>query len=182
MGLERKIYQLMKEIDQSIFDQVYDLMAVSFPKNEYRTYHGQLELLSDPKYQLYGKFNDENRIDGFIAGWEFSSFRFVEHLAVNPMIRGGGIGSKLVIDYLRRDLNKTVILEVELPEKEIAQRRIGLYKKLGFYVNDYEYTQPSLREGEDEIPLLIMSYPALLSPVELDHVKHMLYTHVYHVK
>lgn len=181
MVKERKLYQLMKEIDQSSFDQVYDLMSESFPKSEYRTYDGQLDLLSNPLYQLYGRFNEKKQIDGFIASWEFSCFRFVEHLAVNPTLRGGGIGSKLVIDYLRKDLSKTVVLEVEHPHEEMAQRRIGLYKKLGFQVNNYTYAQPALRKGEAELPLLIMSYPALLSPIEFDHVKHLLYTKVYGV-
>lgn len=171
----------MKEIDHSLFDHVYDLMSKSFPKNEYRTYNGQLDLLSNPFYQLNGRIGERRELEGFIASWEFSSFRFVEHLAVNPMLRGTGIGSKLVIDFLRKDLNKTVVLEVEPPHEEIAQRRISLYKKLGFQMNDYPYAQPPLREGESELPLLIMSYPALLSPVEFHHVKHVLYTKVYGV-
>ena len=170
---------MMKEIDQSLFDQVYELMSQSFPTSEYRTYDGQLDLLSNPLYQLYGRFNEKKQMDGFIASWEFSCFRFVEHLAVNPTLRGAGIGSKLVIDYLRKDLNKTVVLEVEPPHDEMAQRRIGLYNKLGFQVNNYTYAQPALREGGAELPLLIMSYPALLSPIEFDHVKHVLYSKVY---
>jgi ribosomal protein S18 acetylase RimI-like enzyme len=171
----------MKEIDQSLFDHVYDLMSESFPKNEYRTYNGQLDLLSNPFYQLNGRFSERRELEGFIASWEFSGFRFVEHLAVNPILRGAGIGSKLVIDFLRKDLNKTVVLEVEPPHEEIAQRRISLYKKLGFQMNHYPYAQPALREGESDLPLLIMSYPALLSPVEFDHVKHVLYSKVYGV-
>ncbi len=35
------------------FDKIYDLMETSFPNDEYRTYHEQKQLLSNPLYQIY---------------------------------------------------------------------------------------------------------------------------------
>ena len=50
-----------------------------------------------------------------------------------------------------------ICLEVELPETEMAARRIGFYERNGFYYNDYFYMQPPIAEGRNAIPLRLMT-------------------------
>jgi len=163
------------------FDQIFAIMEASFPAIERRTYAGQKELLTDPHYRLITETDDKGSIIAFLAVWEFPMFRFVEHIAVDPSVRGGGLGGKLMNAYIRES-SKPVILEVEPPETELAERRIGFYERLGFRLNPFDYLQPPLQTGLPELPLQMMSYPELLKDEEFSLFREMLYTRVYKTK
>lgn len=155
-------------------------MEASFPVNEIRTFSGQRDLLANPNYQLFTEKDTEGRTLAFLAAWEFPELRFIEHLAVNPDIRGGGIGNKLMSRYIHCS-DKPVLLEVEPPAGELEQRRIGFYERLGFHLNPYSYVQPPLRAGQADLPLLIMTYPKAVTLKEFQRFRDILYTGVYRI-
>lgn len=169
----------MSQLEQ--FERVYEIMSASFPVTEYRTKSGQEKLLDRSEYRLLTERDEEERIIAFLAVWEFPALRFIEHLAVDPSVRGGGVGNKLVRKYLEEQSVKPTILEVELPEDELSARRISFYERLGFRLNEYSYVQPPLREGGDPLPLKIMSYPQLLTEQEFLACRAILYSEVYRV-
>ena len=72
-----------------------------------------------------------------------------------------------------------MVLEVELPETEMAQRRIGFYQRLGFILNEFPYWQPSMQEGQPSIPLKIMSWPKALSQEQFTPWQQQIYQDVY---
>lgn len=160
------------------FDEVYAIMKASFPDSERRTYAGQKELLADPHYRLITETDDNNDIIAFMAVWEFPQFRFVEHIAVDPDTRGSGIGGKLMSTYIGESA-KHVILEVEPPDTDLAQRRISFYERLGFHLNSFEYVQPPIQTGQPDLPLKIMSYPQSLTEAEFVLYREILYAKVY---
>ncbi|MUG45870.1 GNAT family N-acetyltransferase [Paenibacillus woosongensis] len=162
------------------FEHIFALMKASFPTSERRSYTGQKELLADPHYRLITKTNSDNQVIAFMAVWEFPSFRFIEHIAVDPNTRGSGIGGKIMASYIEES-SKPILLEVEYPDTDMAQRRIGFYERLGFRLNPFDYVQPPLQEGETYLPLKIMSYPRILTEEEFIHRKEILYTNVYKV-
>jgi ribosomal protein S18 acetylase RimI-like enzyme len=162
------------------FDQVYNIMTASFPVSERRTHDGQRALLDDPHYRLIKETDENNKLIAFLAVWEFPSFRFVEHIAVDPAIRGGGLGGKLMAAYIEES-EIPVLLEVEPPDTELAGRRIGFYERLGFHLNLFDYVQPPLQKGQQDLPLHIMSYPQLLTEDEFAVFKEVLYTKVYKI-
>ena len=170
----------MSTIQTNVFDQVYGIMEESFPLIEYRTYEGQQALLANASYRLLTKTNEQDEIIAFLAGWDFDEFCFVEHIAVKPSIRGGGLGKQLMLDFIEQ-MNKPVVLEVEPPDEEMAQRRIGFYERLGFHLNSYPYVQPPLRVGQPDFPLMMMSYPGLLSEEQFQSCRDTLYAEVYEV-
>ena len=148
----------IRKIDIEEFDAVYEIMEKSFPDDEYREYEEQKELFNKPEYSVYvvdGQCGD-GRIKAFSAVWEFDEFMFIEHLAVSPDSRNGGIGAA-VLNALRNISDKQVCLEVELPDNELARRRIGFYSRNGFRLNNYPYIQPPMSEGKNPVPLLIMT-------------------------
>lgn len=162
------------------FDQIYRIMEDSFPVIEFRSYEGQKKLLSNPYYRLLTQADEQGKVVAFLAGWEFESFRFVEHIAVSPVIRGGGRGKHLMEQFMKES-SLPVILEVEPPEDELKRRRIGFYERLGFQLGDQGYVQPPLREGQPDLPLCIMSYPQRLTETEFHSYKEQLYKEVYGV-
>ena len=171
----------MSKIQSPVFEQVYSIMEESFPPIEYRTFEGQQALLANPSYRLLTKENDLGEVIAFLGGWEFDEFCFVEHIAVKPSIRGGGLGKQLMKDFIAQ-MNKPVVLEVELPNEEMSKRRIGFYERLGFHLNSYPYVQPPLRAGQPDFPLMVMSYPNLLTEEQFQSYRDTLYAEVYQVE
>lgn len=163
------------------FNEIFAIMEASFPVSEIRTFGGQRALLADPHYHLFTEQDAEGRVLAFVAAWEFPELRFVEHIAVNPEVRSGGIGGRLMNAYLERS-DTAVLLEVEPPEGKLAQRRIGFYERLGFHLNPFSYVQPPLREGQEDLPLRIMTYPRPVTEQEFRHFRDILYKEVYQVK
>ena len=73
------------------------------------------------------------------------------------------------------------MMEVELPETEMAARRIGFYERNGFYYNDYFYMQPPIAEGRNAIPLRLMTTGGPLDEEEFSRMQGLLYKNVYGV-
>ncbi len=162
------------------FPQVFALMERSFPTTEYRERHRQEALFGCPAYRLYMQ-REQGNLAGFLAAWEFSSFRFIEHLAVDPALRGNGLGKTMVQEYLAYD-NRPVFLEVELPKTALAQRRIRFYQRVGLRLNTFEYFQQPLRAGDSPMPLLIMSWPDPVTEQSFAPYKRVIYRQVYGVE
>ncbi|MFQ9951418.1 MAG: GNAT family N-acetyltransferase [Clostridium sp.] len=157
------------------------MMEEAFPKEEIRTYEGQLNLLENPYYWLKRKMDEEGNLTAFLAVWEFEEFSFVEHLAVSREFRGNGIGGLMMREYIQQSV-KPVVLEVELPETDIAKRRIAFYERLGFQLNDFAYQQPPMRKGHGWYPLMIMSFPSSLTEEEFEPIKKKIYREVYQTR
>lgn len=170
-------YHKGNPMPSELFEQVYTLMQTAFPPTERRTYDGQLALFANPYYQMRVQ-TEENTVAAIMAVWEFPAFRFVEHIAVSPSLRGQGLGGQWIDDYVTA-ASKPVILEVEPPDTQIAARRIGFYQRHGFHACAFPYQQPSMQTGQPSIPLLIMQSGAPLTKLEFAQVRDTLYSEVY---
>lgn len=165
---------MIEKLNFNQFDTVYAIMEQSFPLEEYRAYEDQKRLLEDRAYSIYVA-RENGKILGFAAVWQLEEWLFLEHLAVDPQSRNQGIGAKL-LDFLAQS---RCCLEVELPETDIARRRIGFYERNGFFLNDYAYLQPSLGEGRSPVPLRIMTPGSTIPPEAFASLKNLLYSRVY---
>lgn len=173
---------MLKKINRSAYDKVYTLLADSFPREERRSREGQERLLDNPRYQIYVPGKDaDGTVSGFAAVWDFETFRYLEHFAVDPALRGGGIGSDMLKDLTERG-KRRICLEVEPPDTAMAKRRIAFYERNGFFLNPYAYMQPSLGEGRPAIPLLIMTSGSMAKEAAFCEMRDLLYRHVYQVK
>ena len=105
----------------------------------------------------------------------------MEHLAVSREFRGDGIGGQMMREYIQQSV-KPVVLEVELPETDIAKRRIAFYQRLGFQLNGFAYRQPPMRKGHGWYPLMIMSFPSSLTEEEFEPIKKKIYREVYQTR
>ena len=162
------------------FDSFYKLMSEAFPSVERRSYEDAKNLLNEELYNIIVDKDDNNNITAFIASWEFRDFKFIEHFALISKMRGNGIGTSMLRDYLKKS-NKPIFLEVELPENDISIRRIEFYKRLGFHLNSFEYFQPPMQKKHDFLPLKVMSYPNSINQEEFINFKNMVYIRVYKI-
>lgn len=169
---------MLKKMNPDDFDKVFAIMQKSFPSDEYRDYQGQKQLLKETVYTVY-VFEEDDIIKAFISVHRLNDFAFIEHFAVNPVYRNLGIGSAMLSE-LKNMLDCQLCLEVELPETDIAVRRIGFYKRNGFYLNNYPYIQPSFSPDKNPVPLLIMTTGDPLDEEGFQRIKKTLYKDVYH--
>lgn len=176
-----KVIIMLQKLDIYNFDKVYSLMEKSFPTDEHRSYTEQKALLNDPLYNIFGVKNDSGDVTAFITVWQFEKFAYVEHFAVDPNCRGNGIGSDILRE-LMSELSCMICLEVELPENDIAKRRIAFYERNGFVTNSYPYIQPPYSEELSSLPLILMTSGRRVSEEEFDEMKGLLYRNVYKVK
>jgi len=170
----------LKKFRHEDFESFFRLLSESFPSIERRSYENQKKLLYEDSYSIIVNNDEKENITAFIANWEFNDFSFIEHFAVDSKMRGNGMGTSILKDYLNK-CNKLIFLEVELPENDISVRRIEFYKRLGFYLNDFEYLQPPLQKQHDFLPLKVMSYPRSVDEMEFINYKNTVYEKVYKI-
>lgn len=163
-----------------IFDKIFKLMEESFPKEEYRDYKEQKKLLCKPEYSIITKMDENNNLLGFISSWKTDEFNFIEHFAISPSMRGKGIGSKMLKDFIKNS-TRPIVLEVELPSSEMNVRRIKFYEKLGFVLNHFKYYQMPLRKNYQPIEMYIMSYPKSLMTEEFESIRNSIYKTIYSI-
>ncbi|MBQ5815914.1 MAG: GNAT family N-acetyltransferase [Oscillospiraceae bacterium] len=177
---ELRIFSTENKISESEFEEFYSLMKLSFPKSERRTKKAFRELCeSESRYKIYALFKD-NALCAFLTVWEFESFVFGDHFAVLPSLRGGGIGSKMLSEF-KENCALPFIIEVELPDNDLARRRIGFYERNSLKLCDFDYILPAMQKGCDSVPMKIMAYPASLTQKEFEPIKKELYKIVYKV-
>lgn len=160
------------------FEEFYCILCESFPEEERRTREAQHSLLNQEEYHIL-EIEQQGRMIGFLAYWDFGEFLYGEHFALQSCCRGRGIGTRVLHKMLGS--GRTVIGEVEPPKTEQARRRIALYQREGFRLWDhYEYYQQPLRAGQQPLPLILISNREKETQESLDHYKNVLYLQVYH--
>ena len=56
---------------------------------------------------------------------------------------------------------------------------VEFYKRNGFHLNTYPYTQPPLSKGQSPVPLLVMTYGKAVTNSGFEAIKDELYSEVY---
>lgn len=153
-----------------VYNDILRIYLDSFPPEERRPFEqiadGQLPL------RLLAVMRG-GYVVGMLTYWDFNTFRYVEHFAIESEMRGKNIGTLAMSLFLEQS-PVPVVLEVERPESgEFAVRRIRFYERLGFHaLADYDYIQPPYAEGLSEVPLLLMSTDPSIDPGLIASVLH----------
>ena len=107
--------------------------------------------------------------------------RTLRHFAIDPTLRNGGYGSR-VMQHLLAQLDRPLVLEVEVPEDELTRRRVAFYERQGFRICDKDYVQPPYRTGGASLPLYLMvAGDASAELPTLEDVRKGIYREVYRV-
>lgn len=139
-------------------DSFKNLYVDSFPEDERRDFDKLINLLKDESNVFSVKSVFIGReFAGFLSYWEWKDVRYIEHFAIEPSMRGGGVGKKVLMDFLQ-SASSPVILEVEPPYDDISKRRIDFYKRCGFCLHeDVFYEQPPYDASKNSLKLLLMT-------------------------
>ena len=75
------------------FGEAFALYEISFPVYERRTRAAQAARLNHPEYH-FDLLMEGERFLGILLFWEAEGFRYVEHFATCPQLRGRGVGAR----------------------------------------------------------------------------------------
>ena len=134
------------------FREIFD---AAFPEEERRTDADWPAALADPlcNARLYRADGNARAI---LVFWDFGRCRYVEYFALAPEARGGGLGSRLLREFLAESA-VPVVLEIEPPEDETTTRRLRFYERLGFARDAREHFHPPYRAGFGRQRLVVLN-------------------------
>ncbi|MFI3306161.1 MAG: GNAT family N-acetyltransferase [Rikenellaceae bacterium] len=151
-------FQRVTSVGSPHFARCWQIYNDSFPREERRELAQQCAVLAEDRYRFVAVV-DGGECLGLLCYWLFGAdMLFVEHVATDSALRGRGVGAA-VMEYVK-SWGVDVILEIEPVVDELSGRRRAFYERLGFVKNDVAHRQPPFREGDDWLPLHIMSHPA----------------------
>ena len=155
----------LKSISDNYFQIAWKLYEEAFPMEERRLIDAQARVMEKPNYH-FDVIIDENQFIGFFLWWDLETYRYIDHFATSIQQRNKGFGQLILEKFM--DNNKPVLLEVELPNSTINQRRIKFYERTGFTLNQHYYEVPASIEGDSPLQLLLMSYPTAISAKDVE--------------
>ena len=163
--------------EQELYTYMEQLLQHSFPHEEYRDLP-QLRTITDGDSRFHNHviLNGKTPI-GLVTCWDFSLFRYIEHFAIDPAHRNGGIGRQILAELCPQW--QPIVLEVECPDNEMAVRRIDFYRRQGFVLWERPYLQPPYRQGDGFLPMHLMVYGPLDQDTSFNRIQKCLYTEVY---
>lgn len=152
--------------EDSLYNEFIELYGTSFPIFEQRTEAQQRSAFEDERYNLETYIEDDKFI-GFISYWEFDSYIYIEHLAINSSLRGEGYGSRLLREFAQRS-GKMLLLEIDPIVDEISAKRLRFYEHNGFVANIHTHRHPPYRESFEGHQLIVLTTEREINKAEYE--------------
>lgn len=149
-----------------LYSRFKKLYSGSFPVFEQRTVGQQDAAFSSHRYHLTA-YEENGTFVGFISYWEFDTYIYIEHFAVDTKLRGTGYGS-LILNSFAKEQSKVIILEIDPVTDDISASRLRFYEKCSFHKNDYNHIHPPYRKGYDGHRLIVLSSNSKISCEEYE--------------
>lgn len=151
-------YQLTS-ITDPMFDRAWEIYEASFPLIEQRVMDHQITAFASEQY-YFDCFLEKGEIVGIACYWLFEEYLYIEHYAINPALRSGGYGSRILRELIE-STSRIVILEIDEVVDETSTRRLQFYQRLGFHENPYHHPLPQYRDDAEhsDALLTILTYP-----------------------
>lgn len=168
-------FERITDAENSMYEKALELYRASFPLHEQREAASQARILGDEAY-YFNLIYDGDIYVGLLLCWETRHFIYVEHFCILPELRNRQYGQKALALLGRR--GKKVLLEIDPPVDETANRRKGFYERCGFTGNPYGHVHPPYHRQNTGHELVIMSYPGKITLDEYEAFRFYLESHV----
>ena len=139
----------------------WELYETAFPANERRDGEWQARALAQDAYHMCAAAEEDGKLLAIAFYWTHGEELYLEHLAVEPALRGQGIGAAVLREV--RALPGKLILEIEKPVDAMTQRRQRFYEREGLTLAPFGYDAPGYQAGTGDCPLQLMSEGAMSS-------------------
>lgn len=141
--------------DLALLEKLYEQ---SFPVEERRPWPLIAKPSKKDSPKLFAILAD-GHIAGMLTLWTFEHFAYIEHLAINPDLRGKGVGSVAIRELIEKIGMKPIVVEIEPPteSKPDTVRRHDFYSRLGFQTIATDYIQPPYAAGLPSVPMHLLA-------------------------
>lgn len=146
--------------DSEKWNKVWSLYEESFPVAERRKLEDHLRAYYNPLFHPLSAWENEELL-GIVFYWEWNNYRYIEYLAVSPLLRGKGYGNQMIKHI--KDSEHTIILEIDPLINELSVRRLQFYERAGFTLTPYRFMHLPYRLEAMSQELLILSYPKMIT-------------------
>ena len=153
-------FRIIKKDNSEQWEKVWNLYENSFPIAERRKLKDHLRACESNLFHPTSIWEDDQLI-GIAFYWEWSTYRYVEYLAVLPELHGKGYGSQIIKKI--RDSEFTIMLEIDPLINELSVRRLQFYEQAGFQLTPYRFVHLPYRLDGEPQELLILSYPKMIT-------------------
>lgn len=143
----------------------------SFPIEERRDWQKIKSNQQKEEFNFYGVSQD-NEFIAIISVWDLLQFCYIEHFAVRKDLRNKGLGSN-ILQQIIKQYNKDFVLEVDIPNNDIAIRRTEFYLRNGFVLLQDKYIQPPYSK---ELPSVEMKIMTTNKEIPFSLIRDKLYT------
>lgn len=157
------------------------LYEQAFPAYERRDTGKFIQLIADENRLSCLALMYDGEFIGFFTQWDLDLFYYGEHFAIDEAFRGKTLGTEAA-KLILADLEKPLVLEVELPTDSLTSRRIEFYKRADFKLCTDHYVQPPYEEGFDSIPMHLMEYGGNLTQTHFPTIVETLHKEIYGIK
>ncbi len=144
------------ETENADYQAITSLMRTAFPPDERRDESEFCQFVQTKSNFRCNAIKLGGQFVGLLNYWLFDDFVYVEHVAICPELRGREIGSRAI--KLLCQMQKPVILEVELPNDDLSARRIAFYERIGFKKWGVRYIQPPYSAGKNSVEMSLMAF------------------------
>jgi len=150
----------IKNQHNKYFEKAWQIYEESFPIEEKRTLQEQIKLFDKENFRMLC-YVQEEVVLSILFYWKIDSYTYLEHFAVNSILRGRSYGSKILQEFINN--NQNIILEIEPVVDEMTQKRLDFYKRFDFKVNNHLHFQVPFRKDEKKLKLTFLSHKKVLS-------------------
>ena len=153
------------------------LLTTSFPPEEYRNLEEWKRYTIEKPAFHNSLITADDRPIGLFTYWDFKDFKYGEHFAIDPALRNGGYG-RAALQEICQQLELPIIIEVELPDNDLAKRRIAFYQRQGFTLWEKSYLQPPYQPHYPSLPMYLMAYGPI-SETRFEEITRSIHREVY---
>ncbi len=134
---------ILSSFDKEVLKKIRVLYEASFPKEEKKPFPVMLEKLRAKQMIFYAIFNEKDEFSGFMLTAKHGNVLLLDYFAIEPEMRGLGIGSYALAKLCEMHADKSVVIEIEderVPCADTVQRirRKNFYIKCGMKIMPYE--------------------------------------------
>ncbi len=176
---EIKIVRIVNTNDK-VWEEAIQIYEEAFPVVEKRPIEQHIQLMEENlSFQFYAAMDNE-RVVGIVVLWKLSGFIYLDYLATSSDSRNKGYG-KIIMRQLQDTFGEPIVLEVEIPDNELSERRVGFYTRLGFNLLDFPYFMPKYNNPKEQFPMLLMSFPDMIDQNTCRYVMNQIHTNAYNI-
>lgn len=159
--------------DLKILHRLYE---ESFPADERREWHLIVSPAASGCPVLYAIIAG-GQLAGMLTLWTFELFSYVEHLAVDPSLRGKGVGTAAMRQLIDLIGHRPLVVEIEppTPAQPATIRRLDFYSRLGFSTISTDYIQPPYAPSLPSVPLHLLATTPLPTHSTISTLHHQVY-------